>query len=69
VFLAVVLSALLLLTTNIILALGEAGIVRPALAAWLSNLFFAAVGIYLYRRRISGRPIYQSLRRIVFTDP
>jgi LPS export ABC transporter permease LptG len=63
VFLAVVLSALMLLISNIILALGEAGTLNPALAAWLPNLTFTLLGLYLFRRRITGRPIYHSLRR------
>lgn len=65
VFLAVVLSALMLLVNTIILAFGEAGSLHPALAAWLPNAVFALIGIYLYRRRITGRPIYHSLRRLV----
>lgn len=56
VFLAVVLSALMLLATNVSLAFGEAGHLQSALAAWLPNLTFAALGLYLFRRRISGRP-------------
>ena len=65
VFLAVVLSALMMLLSTIILAFGEAGALRPALAAWLPNLFFALLGIYLFRRRITGRPIYHSLRKLL----
>ncbi len=63
VFLAVVLSALMLLVNTIVLAFGEAGTLKPVLAAWLPNGGFALIGIYLYRRRITGRPIYHSLRR------
>lgn len=68
VFLAVVLAALMLLTNTIILAFGESGILKPALAAWLPNSCFALIGIYLYRRRITGRPIYHSLRKIFTSD-
>ncbi len=63
VFIAVVLSALMLLTSNISLALGESGTLRPAHAAWLPNITFTLLGLYLYHRRISGRPIYRSLLR------
>lgn len=65
IFLAVALSALMLLVSNIVLAFGEAGILRPALAAWLPNSAFALLGLYLFRRRITGRPIYHSLRRLL----
>lgn len=68
IFLAVVLSATMMLFTSIILALGEAGIIRPALAAWLPNITFGLIGLYLFHRRISGRPIYQTLRRIIPGD-
>ncbi len=64
VFLAVVLSALMLLAGSISTALGEAGTLRPLFAAWLPNLAFATLGIYLFRRRISGLPIYLVLRRL-----
>ncbi len=65
VLMAVVLSALMLLVSNIVLAFGEAGTLRPALAAWLPNITFTIISLYLFRRRITGRPIYQSLRRLI----
>ena len=64
VFLAIVLSALMLLSSNVALAFGESGLVPPALAAWLPNLTFGLIGIYLFHRRLSGRPIYQTLRNL-----
>lgn len=64
IFLAVALSASMLLINTIILAFGESGHLPPMLAAWLPNIVFASIGIYLYRRRITGRPIYQSLRKL-----
>ncbi len=64
IFLAVVLSAVMLLVSNVILAFGAAGRLHPALAAWLPNILFALVGAYLFRLRIAGRPIYQSLRML-----
>ena len=65
VFFAVVLSALMMLVSSISLAFGEAGIAHPVLAAWLPNGLFALLGLYLFHRRITGRPIYQTLRRLV----
>lgn len=64
VFLAVALSALMMVTNTIVLAFGEAGTLNPILAAWLPNAAFALIGIYLYRRRITGRPIYHTLRKV-----
>ena len=65
IFLAVVLSALMLLFASISLALGEAGTLRPAVAAWLPNIAFALLGLYLFRRRITGQPIYLILRKLL----
>lgn len=65
IFLAVVLSALMLLFSSISLALGESGTLRPFQAAWLPNTAFALLGLYLFRRRITGKPIYLVLRRLL----
>ena len=65
IFLAVVLSALMLLFSSISLALGESGTLQPAHAAWLPNIAFALFGLYLFRRRITGQPIYLILRRLL----
>ena len=65
VFLAVVLSALMLLLSTIVLAFGEAGTIPPALAAWLPNIAFTLLGAYLFRRRITGKPIYHTLRKFL----
>ena len=65
VFLAVVLSVLMIFVSSITLALGEAAIIPPLLAAWLPNIVFTLIGFYLFHRRITGRPIYQSVRRLL----
>jgi len=65
VFFAVVLSALMLLISNIALAFGESGKIPPFIAAWLPNLLFTMLGLYFYHRRATGRPIYQSIRRLL----
>lgn len=65
IFIAVVLSAVMMLFSNISLALGESGIIHPVMAAWLPNGLFALLGLYLFHRRITGRPIYQSVRRLL----
>jgi lipopolysaccharide export system permease protein len=62
IFLAVVLSALMMLFSSISLALGESGTLRPAHAAWLPNIVFSLLGLYLFHRRISGQPIYLILQ-------
>jgi lipopolysaccharide export system permease protein len=62
---AVVLSAALMFATNVTLSLAEAGTIRPMLGAWLPNLIFTAIALYLFHRRITGRPIYQTIRKIL----
>jgi len=49
----------------VVIAFGEAGSIPPALAAWAPNIFFTLIGLYLFQRRITGRPIYHSLRKIL----
>jgi lipopolysaccharide export system permease protein len=63
-FLALLFSALLLLVSSISTALGESGAVEPAVAAWFPNVLFTLLALYLFRRRITGRPIYLALRRL-----
>ncbi|MES2476852.1 MAG: LptF/LptG family permease [Verrucomicrobiota bacterium] len=65
IFLAVVFSGLMLLVSSISVAFGESGGLAPAKAAWLPNIAFALLGLYLFRRRITGRPIYLVLRRLI----
>ncbi len=55
----------MLFISSITLALGEATIVPPVLAAWMPNIVFTLLGLYLFHRRITGRPIYQSVRRLL----
>lgn len=65
VFLAVVLSALMLLLSSVTLSAGEAALIHPGIAAWAPNLLFLLLGLYLFHRRRVGRPIYQSLLRLL----
>lgn len=62
IFLAIALSCLMLLINTIILALGESGYLPPMLAAWLPNIIFGGIGFYLLQRRVTGKPIYASIR-------
>ena len=62
-FLAIVLSALMIFSTSVFLNFGEAGLLQPALAAWLPNIVFSLLGLFLFHRRIADRSVYQSLLR------
>lgn len=65
IFLAVLLSILMIFFSSVALALGEAALLPPALAAWLPNLGFGLLGLWLYHRRVTGRPIYQTFKRLL----
>ena len=62
---AVFLSASMLLSAEIALSLGDAGILSPALAAWGTNLVFTTFALFLLYRRLRGRPIYQALKKLL----
>ncbi len=61
---AVFLSASMLLVTEFSLTLGDAGYLPPQIAAWGTNIIFAALALFLLYRRLHGRPIYQSLKNL-----
>jgi len=63
--LAVFLCGGMLFVSNLSLALGEAGYLSPALAAWAPNALFGLVALYLFHRRMTGLPIYQTIRRLI----
>lgn len=65
IFLAILLAILMLFFSSIALAFGEAEIIAPALAAWLPNMGFGFLGVWLFHRRLTGRPIYQSVKRLL----
>ncbi|MEP4078502.1 LptF/LptG family permease [Haloferula sp.] len=58
----------MLFFTSICLSLGDAGFLPPLLAAWLPNLAFGALALFLFQRRLAGRPIYQVIRRLIPND-
>lgn len=62
IFLAIALSCLMLLINTIIISFGESGHMPPLLAAWLPNIIFGGLGAFLLHRRITGKPIYASIR-------
>ncbi len=62
---ALFLSAGMLFASSFFLTFGEAGHLPPMLAAWATNIIFALVAIYLFHRRISGLPIYETLKKLL----
>lgn len=62
---AILLSAIMLFCSEVFPTLGESGILPPALAAWATNIIFTFIAIYLFQRRLSGKPIYQILKALI----
>ena len=62
---AVFLSSMMLFCTDIFLPLGDSGYMPPIAAAWGTNILFTMIALLLLWRRISGRPIYQSLKPLL----
>ena len=62
---ALFLSAGMLFSSSFFLTFGEAGHLPPILAAWSTNILFALIALYLFNRRISGRPIYESIKKLI----
>jgi len=62
---ALFLSAGMLFSSSFFLTFGEAGHMPPLLAAWAPNILFALVAFYLFHRRITGRPIYESIKKLI----
>lgn len=62
---ALFLCAGMLFASTFFLTFGEAGHIPPALAAWSTNILFFLVALYLFHRRLTGRPIYQSLIKLL----
>jgi lipopolysaccharide export LptBFGC system permease protein LptF len=63
--LAVFLCGGMLFVSNLSLALGESGYLAPALAAWAPNVLFGLIALYFFHRRMTGLPIYQTIRRLI----
>jgi lipopolysaccharide export system permease protein len=62
---AVFLCAGMLFVSNACLSLGDSGYLKPVLAAWLPNAVFGVLALWLFQRRLAGRPIYQTLRKFI----
>ena len=62
---ALFLCAGMLLASSFFLTFGEAGRLPPIIAAWGTNILFTVIALYLFNRRLTGRPIYQSLKKFL----
>ena len=63
--LAVFLCAGMMFTTTVFLALGESGYLPPIWAAWGTNILATCLALVLIQSRLVGRPIYQTLKKLL----
>ena len=63
--LAIFLCAGMMFSSTVFLAMGESGYLPPAWAAWGTNIIATLVALILIQRRLVGRPIYQTLRKLL----
>ncbi|MGE9268447.1 MAG: LptF/LptG family permease [Verrucomicrobiales bacterium] len=62
---ALFLAVSLMFSSTVFLALGEANYLPPALAAWGTNLLALGLALVFLQRRLTGRPIYQTLKKLL----
>ncbi len=62
---AIFLCAGMIFCSTVFPTLGESGHLPPLIAAWATNILFGFVALILFYRRITGQPIYQSIKKII----
>ncbi len=62
---SIFLCAGLMFFSAVFLSLGESGYLPPAWAAWGTNVTAAVLALILIQRRLVGRPIYQTFKKIL----
>lgn len=61
---AIFLCAGMIFCSTIFPTLGESGHLPPLIAAWATNILFTTVALILFHRRMTGQPIYQSIKNL-----
>ncbi len=62
---AIFLCAGMIFCSTVFPTLGESGHLPPFLAAWATNLLFGFIALILFYRRITGQPIYQTIKNLI----
>jgi len=62
---AIFLCAGMIFCSTVFPTLGESGYLSPVIAAWATNILFGFVALVLFYRRITGRPIYQTIKNLI----
>lgn len=62
---AIFLCAGMIFCSTVFPTLGESGHLPPLIAAWATNILFGFVALILFYRRITGQPIYQTIKKVL----
>lgn len=62
---AIFLCAGMIFCSTVFPTLGESGYLPPFLAAWATNILFGFIALILFYRRITGQPIYQTIKNLI----
>jgi len=62
---SIFLCAGMMFSSAVFLSLGESGYLSPILAAWGTNITAIMIALVLIQRRLVGRPIYQTLKKLL----
>ena len=62
---AIFLCAGMIFCSTVFPTLGESGHLPPFIAAWATNILFTLIALYLFRRRMTGQPIYQIIKNLI----
>jgi len=59
---AVILAALMLFLYRVFPALGEAGVIQAWISAWIPNVFYTIIAIYIFRKNLAHRSFKEWLK-------
>ncbi len=59
---AIFLCAGMIFCSTVFPTLGESGHLPPLAAAWATNILFSTIALVLFHRRMTGQPIYQTVK-------
>ncbi|MGJ8656180.1 MAG: LptF/LptG family permease [Akkermansiaceae bacterium] len=62
---AIFLCAGMIFCSTVFPTLGESGHLPPLIAAWATNILFGFIALILFYRRITGQPIYQTIKNLI----
>ena len=66
---AVLLAALMLFFYRVFPSLGEAGVLKPWLSAWIPNILYIFIAIYLFVKNLAHRSVLEWMRAKLKGEP